>query len=148
MPQPGEPQLVLFPNNLCHIHTDRSKESSYSVVQLSGDASPLLILSLQQTGRKFGFLVSFFRSITLRDVSRHFGGSNDAVRRVFHRRNSQRNIDPRAIIAQPYSFEVVHAVASPQLLKNSYLFVPAVGRDRGSGEFDEQVQRSEAIEQA
>jgi hypothetical protein len=85
---------------------------------------------------------------TLRDVSPHFGGSNHAAHGVFHRRNSQRNIDPRAILAQQYSFEVVHSVASPQLLKNSYFFVSGVARDRGIGEFDEQIQRSEAIEQA
>ena len=56
--------------------------------------------------------------------------------------------DPRAILAQPYSFEVVHSVASPQLLKNSYFFVSGVGRDCGIGEFDEQIQRSESTEQA
>ena len=72
-PDRSRAELALLSQNLRNIHTHRSQELSHSVVQFSGDTSSFLILNLQQTSREFGFLVSLFRSLTLRDVPRHLG---------------------------------------------------------------------------
>ena len=81
-----------------------------------------------------------FSDLPRRDVARDFRGADNDAFCIPHRRDRQRNVDQRAVLAPPHGFIVLNAFTAPDARKDRRFLVLQMRRNQdGDGLADDLV---------
>ena len=75
------------------------------------------------------FLSNAFGAAAVGDVARDFRGAGHPARRVLDRRQRDRHVEPRPVLAHAFGFELLHAIAGAQAGEHSLLVIDALRRN-------------------